>query len=423
MDQFPLFQSPSLSVTDLTRYLRDLLDNDAVLQDVWVQGEISNLSQPQSGHKYFTLKDSAASLHCVVWRSTALRMRFGMQNGLAIEAHGAISVYERDGAYQLYVDAIRPAGEGLLYQQFMRLKSRLESEGLFDEERKRLLPERPRRIGIVTSSTAAALQDMLNTLAARYPLAEVILSPCAVQGDAAPDEIVAALERLCQQASPDVIIMARGGGSLEDLWAFNDERVVRAICASPIPVITGIGHETDFTLADFAADVRAPTPTGAAVLATPDRADLISEVYGIQSRLENAMLLVVSRFRQEQDSIRQRLEHASPARRIQDEQQGLDRLQERMHRAAQHSLQLQHAHLNGLNSRLLALNPDAVLQRGFAFVQRPDGGLVHGVRDVQVGEQLDIRLRDGKLSSRVEQVHGQDGPLTPGASSTPNKGA
>ncbi|HEX9018589.1 MAG TPA: exodeoxyribonuclease VII large subunit, partial [Anaerolineaceae bacterium] len=264
MDQFPLFQSPSLSVTDLTRYLRDLLDNDAVLQDVWVQGEISNLSQPQSGHKYFTLKDSAASLHCVVWRSTALRMRFGMQNGLAIEAHGAISVYERDGAYQLYVDAIRPAGEGLLYQQFMRLKSRLESEGLFDEERKRLLPERPRRIGIVTSSTAAALQDMLNTLAARYPLAEVILSPCAVQGDAAPDEIVAALERLCQQASPDVIIMARGGGSLEDLWAFNDERVVRAICASPIPVITGIGHETDFTLADFAADVRAPTPTGAA---------------------------------------------------------------------------------------------------------------------------------------------------------------
>ena len=408
MNQMPLFSTPSLSVTELTRYLRTLIDSDEVLQDVWVQGEISNFSQPNSGHLYFTLKDSGAALRCVVWRSTAQRLRFGIQNGLAIEAHGAISVYERDGAYQLYVDAIRPAGEGFLYQQFMRLKNRLESEGLFDPERKRPIPERPECIGIVTSSTAAALQDMLNTLRARYPLVRVILSPCAVQGETAPAEIVAALGSLCTQATPDVIIVARGGGSLEDLWAFNDERVVRAIAESPVPVITGIGHETDFTLADFAADLRAPTPTGAAVLATPDRSDLLSEVYGIQSRLENAMLQVVAQRRQDLGLVYQRLEHASPARRIQDELQGIDKAQERLWRSMQHTLELQRAHLNGLHNRLLALNPDSILQRGFAFVQRADGSLLRSVTEVQAGERVDIRLRDGSLSSRVEQVRRND---------------
>lgn len=405
MNQIPLFSTPSLSVTELTRYLRTLIDGDEVLQDVWVQGEVSNFSQPNSGHQYFTLKDSGASLRCVVWRSTAQRLHFGIQNGLAIEAHGAISVYERDGAYQLYVDAIRPAGEGFLYQQFIRLKNRLESEGLFAPERKRPIPERPECIGIVTSSTAAALQDMLNTLRARYPLVKVILSPCSVQGETAPAEIVAALNNLCTQATPDVIIVARGGGSLEDLWAFNDERVVRAIAESPIPVITGIGHETDFTLADFAADMRAPTPTGAAVLATPNRTDLLTEIYNLQSRLENAVLQVVSHHRQELGLVYQRLEHASPARRIQDELQGIDKAQERLWRGIQHNLQLQRAHLNGLYSRLLALNPDSILQRGFAFVQRADGSLLHSVMDVQTGEQVDIRLRDGTISSRVERIH------------------
>src|SRR5512142_1875184 len=232
MDQLPLFQNPPLSVTEVTRYLRILLDSDEVLRDVWVRGEISNFSRPTSGHLYFTLKDSGAALKCVVWRSTALRLRFGMQNGLAVEAHGAISIYERDGQYQLYVDAVRPAGEGLLFQEFLRLKNRLEAEGLFDPERKRPIPERPARIGIVTSPTGAALQDMLNTLRARYPLAEVILAPCAVQGESAPGEIVRALNGLCEIAILDVIIVSRGVGALEDLWAFNDEHVVRAIAAA-----------------------------------------------------------------------------------------------------------------------------------------------------------------------------------------------
>lgn len=404
MTQFSLFQTPSLSVTELTRYLRDLLDNDEVLRDVWIQGEVSNFSRPSSGHLYFTLKDSGAALRCVIWRSTAMRMRIGLQNGLAVEAHGAISIYERDGQYQLYVDAVRLAGEGLLYQEFLRLKNRLEAEGLFDSERKRPVPERPAHIGIVTSPTGAALQDMLNTLRARYPLVEVMLAPCAVQGDSAPGEIVAALNTLCRTGAPDIIIVARGGGSLEDLWAFNDERVVRAIAASPVPVITGIGHETDFTLADFAADVRAPTPTGAAVAATPDRADLKSELYGVQSRLGAAILNGIYQRRQELDGLRLRLERATPARMIQSERQGIDDLQQRGQRAFYHALQLRRARLEGLYNRLEALSPAAVLQRGFALVLHPDGRLMRSAAEAQVGEAVNVQMRDGRLFTRIEQI-------------------
>jgi exodeoxyribonuclease VII large subunit len=410
MSQLSLFQPPSLTVTELTHYLRALLDQDEVLRDVWVQGEISNFSRPSSGHLYFTLKDSSSALRCVVWRSTAVRLRFGVQNGLAVEAHGAISIYDRDGQYQLYVDSIRPAGEGRLYQEFIRLKSRLEAEGLFDIERKRELPERPGCIGIVTSPTGAALQDMLNTLRNRYPMVEVVLSPCSVQGEAAPDEIVAALDRLCRIAQPDVIIMARGGGSLEDLWAFNDERVVRAVAASPVPVITGVGHETDFTLSDFAADRRAPTPTGAAVEATPDRSDLKSELYGLQSRLASAMQVSVLRRRQELDATLQRLGRVSPTWQIRTERQRLDEWQERCLRAAGHALQLRRAHLTGLHNRLLSLNPAAILQRGYALITRPDGSLVYRTGQVQVGDPLQVRLLDGTLSTRIEKVQADHVP-------------
>ena len=402
MKQFSLLQPASITVADLTRYLRDLLDGDELLRDVWVQGEISNLSRPTSGHLYFILKDSSAALRCVIWRSTAGRLRLQMQNGLAVEAHGAIKIYERDGQYQLYVDALRPAGEGLLFQEFMRLKARLEAEGLFDEERKRPVPSRPRCIGIVTSPTGAALQDMLNTLGQRYPLAEVIVSPCAVQGDAAPPEIVAALFNLCHLARPDVILLARGGGSMEDLWAFNDERVVRAIVASPVPVITGVGHETDFTLADFASDLRAPTPTGAAVMATPDRADLLVELRATQNRLGDALLACMQQRRQGLDFARRRLERDSPAARIRAERQRLDGIQDRGQRALRQALELRRAHWQGRANRLQALNPSAVLQRGFALVEHADGSLVRGVAQVQPGEKIEIRLWDGRVHARVE---------------------
>lgn len=403
MKQLPLLQPASLSVSEITRYLRDLLSSDDLLQDVWVQGEVSNLSRPSSGHLYFTLKDNTASLRCVMWKSTAQRLRFALQNGLAVEAHGAISIYERDGQYQLYADVIRPAGEGALYQEFLHLKAQLENEGLFDLERKREIPSFPKRIGIVTSPTGAALQDMLNTLRARFPLAEVIVSPCSVQGDLAPAEIVAAIGR-ANRAGVDVVIVARGGGSLEDLWAFNDERVVRAIANSPVPVITGVGHETDFTLADFASDLRAPTPTGAAVQATPDCSDLATDLFTLKSLLVNTVLFYVAQQKQEGDSLRQRLERASPSWRIQNERQRVDEWQERCNRAAHHALQLHQIQLRGSANRLLALDPERILRRGYALIQRKDGSLIHAAAQAQAGEIVFAQLWDGALKTRVEEI-------------------
>ena len=274
MTQIPLFQIPTWSVTELTRYLRDLLESDENLQDLWVEGEVSNLSQPSSGHLYFTIKDSSSALRCVMWRNAVTRQAFLPRDGDAIEVHGNISLYEASGYYQLYADLIRPAGEGALYQEFLRLKAQLESEGLFDPLRKKPIPAWPRIIGIVTSPTGAALRDMLRTIKRRYPPVEIILAPTAVQGEEAPAGILTAIDSLNRVVKPDVILLARGGGSIEDLRAFNDESIARAIVDSQAPVITGVGHETDFTIADFAADLRAATPTAAAELATPDQADL-----------------------------------------------------------------------------------------------------------------------------------------------------
>src|SRR5512133_2064402 len=312
MRQPSLFQITSLTVSDISRYLRELMDSDEILRDVWIRGEISNLSRPTSGHIYFTLKDPTSALKCVIWKMNAARLPLMLQSGMAIEAHGAISIYERDGQYQLYVDAVRMSGEGALYQEFMRLKARLEAEGLFDSSRKRALPAMPQRIGIVTSPTGAALQDMLNTLRRRYPLAEVLLAAAPVQGDEAPPALVKAIQRLNALGNVDVIILARGGGSLEDLWAFNDERVVRAVVASAAPVVTGVGHETDFTLSDFASDLRAPTPTAAAELSTPDRAELFEGLSALSSRLSYALQAVASQSAVDLMDLKHRLDNLSP---------------------------------------------------------------------------------------------------------------
>jgi exodeoxyribonuclease VII large subunit len=403
LDQPGLF-SRSLSVSDLTRYLRELLESDEILRDVWVTGEISNLSRPSSGHVYLTLKDAGAALRCVIWRSTMLHLGVNLNNGLAVEAHGQIGVYERDGAYQLYIDALRPAGEGRLYQEFLRLKARLESEGLFDEERKRPLPERPYRIGIVTSPTGAALQDMLNTLQRRYPLAEVVLAPAAVQGNNAPGEIVRGISALNRVAGVDVILVARGGGSLEDLWAFNDEAVVRAVASSAVPVVSGVGHETDFTLSDFAADKRAPTPTGAAVLVTPDVADLRLNLNEFQNRLETAGEDAVETARLHLEESVRRLERASPAWRVRNERQRMDEFISRLGRATAGNLLLRRAHQTGAIARLAALNPQAVLQRGYAIVHQPDGTLVRRAAQLAAGQEVNLSMVDGEAGARVERV-------------------
>ena len=398
MSQIPLFETtPHWTVSELTRHVRQALEADASLQDVWVQGEVSNFSRPSSGHLYFTLKDSSSSLRCVVWKKDASSVRLSLQDGLAVEAHGAISVYEAGGQYQLYVNLVRPVGEGALFQEFLRLKALLESEGLFDPSRKRPIPELPRRIGIVTSPTGAALRDMLNTLRRRLPLAEVILAPSPVQGDEAPARLVAALQTLNGKTKPDVILIARGGGSIEDLWAFNDEQVIRAVAASKAPVISGVGHETDFTLTDFAADLRAPTPTAAAELATSISVDdlkysirqmQISLLDSIQSLLESQRIGI--------ENVDFRLRQFSPARRLQTDRQRVDEMGHRLETSLHHRLELSLLRVQALDQRLIALSPLEVLRRGYAVVSHSrDRKIVNSVKKVRRGDELIIRVVDG----------------------------
>ena len=362
MRQPSLFPIQSLTVSDISRYLRELMDSDEILRDVWIRGEISNLSRPSSGHIYFTLKDASSALKCVVWKMTAARLPLMLQSGMAVEAHGAVSIYERDGQYQLYVDAVRLSGEGMLYQEFMRLKARLEAEGLFDPQRKRALPVMPQCIGIVTSPTGAALQDMLNTLRRRYPLAQVLISPAPVQGEEAPPALVGAIQLLNQLPKVDVILLARGGGSLEDLWAFNDERVVRAVAASRAPVVTGIGHETDFTLCDFAADLRAPTPTAAAELCTPDKSELRDGLAGLCARLAYTLQSDAANARVDLTEARHRLAELSPLWLVRSDRQRLDELFSRIEAAVNSDFRMRHSRMLGMQGRLVSLNPFAVLQ-------------------------------------------------------------
>jgi len=394
-----LFPSPipqTFTVSKLTFHIRKLLEEDEVLKDVWVQGEISNLSRPASGHLYFTLKDANASLKCVIWKTSAVRLNLSLRDGMEVEVHGKIGVYEPQGQYQLYADQIRPVGEGALYQEFLRLKSMLEAEGLFDLERKKPIPEFPRRIGIVTSATGAALRDMLNTLRRRLPLVEVLLAPSPVQGTEAPPALVKAIQSLNRQ-KPDVIIIARGGGSIEDLWAFNDERVVSAVAASEIPVISGVGHETDFTLCDFAADLRAPTPTAAAELATQITIlDLRAELHSYVSRLASSTLGLVSEQKATLSSLVSELRYLSPARRIRSEAQRVDEISRRMLSSLIHRIQLQSSHIKGMTRRLEALSPLAVLARGYAVVTRMDDGSVVS-HVAQASDEMKVRVSDGEF--------------------------
>jgi exodeoxyribonuclease VII large subunit len=402
MEQLALFDaSPRWTVTELTRHLRQLLETDPDLQGIWVQGEISNLSRPASGHLYFTLKDPGAALRCVMWKVEANRLRFTPQDGMAVEAHGSLGIYEVSGQYQLYADSLRPLGEGALYQEFLRLKTLLEAEGLFDISRKRPIPDSPRRIGIVTSPTGAALQDMLNTLRRRMPLAEVILAPAQVQGEQAPAALAAALQDLNRAVAPEVILLGRGGGSIEDLWAFNDERVVRAVCASQAPVITGIGHETDFTLADFAADLRAPTPTAAAELASAVTViDLDERLREMKNLLAGSVSRIFEQQKKFLEDFQSGLRFYSPLRRVQTERQHLDDLSRRGNAAQAHLLTLTKTRLMGLKNRLSALSPLAVLQRGYAVVMK-DRRIISRVAQVQVGDALQVRLQDGEFDAHV----------------------
>jgi len=401
----PLFDSPiNWTVSQLTAYLQQLIADEEALRDLWVLGEVSNATRATSGHFYFTLKDASASLRCVMWRQQVSYQLFLPKNGDLIIAHGYLDIYPPNGTYQLYADNLIGVGAGVLYQEFLYRKAKLEKEGLFDTQRKKTIPTFPRKIGIVTSLKAAALQDILNTLRRRFPLAEVVIAPASVQGDEAVPTLINALKLLDQEIKPDVILLARGGGSMEDLWAFNDETLVRTIAALETPVVTGIGHETDFTLADFVSDLRAPTPTAAAEMVTPNLSDIQVSLQNLSQRLQNAISNRLSTQRDRLYQLTHRLSLSSPINRVNIARQRLDEWSRHLELHLTHNIQQKHSKLELLAHRLASLNPSIILERGYALLIKPDGEIVRTVAQVQVGDSLQARLKDGEFDARVEAI-------------------
>ena len=392
------------TVSELTAHIKALLMDDDLLRDVWIEGEVSNFVRYSSGHCYFSLKDAGATLQCVMWKSVADFLPELPENGQHVLAHGYIGVYEPRGAYQLYVDYIRTDRLGDLQAQFEALKAKLAAEGLFAEERKRPLPPWPRRIGVVTSPHGAALRDIVRVIRTRFPGVEIILSPTAVQGADAPAQIVRALRALVEHTEVDVILVARGGGSLEDLWAFNDEDVARAIATSPVPVVSGVGHETDFTIADFVADVRAATPSAAAMTVVPDGAELRRQVRGLRQRLGQVMTLRLQAERRRLSGEMRALTMYSPRARVDAARQRVDDATRHIQRVMEGRLSLANARVAGLRSRLEALNPMKVLERGYAIAHRPDGTLITSATEVHPGEHMGVRFHDGRVNTWVVEV-------------------
>jgi exodeoxyribonuclease VII large subunit len=421
-----------LFVGEVTRIIRDTIRDAQPLRDVWIEGEVGQATVSSAGHCYFTLKDDRAQLRCMIFRDDRLVIPFEPRTGLRLVAHGRIDVFEPQGHYQLYVDSIQPAGFGDLALQFEALKARLGAEGLFDAGRKRPLPPSPRIIGIATSLSGAVLHDIRKVLARRWPLVRVVVSACQVQGPGAGESIVAALRRLGRWTDPesgratDVVILARGGGSLEDLWAFNEEQVVRAVAAHPSPIVVGVGHETDVTLAEFAADVRAATPSVAAELVVPSRDDALARLHVVSERMTAAIRRTLAGPRSELESERRALDSFRPVAYLAAERERIGLLLDRGARALAARVELDHGRLARIEDRLpmliegrlararsdgarvtaglMALGPYATLERGYAIVRDEQGGVIRDAATVTTGAPLDVRLRRGGLDVRVERV-------------------
>ncbi len=425
-----------LGVSDVTRAVRDALRGDPRLADLWVEGEVGRVTISSAGHAYFTLKDERSQLACVWFRDDRLASPFEVRTGLRVVVHGRIDVFDTQGVYQCYVAAVQPAGLGDLALRFEATKARLAAEGLFDATRKRPLPPRPATVGLVTSLSGAVLQDVRRVLERRWPMTRLLVSACRVQGDGSAESVVAALERLarhgkaCRDAGrPDdaaaVVIVARGGGSLEDLWSFNDERVVRAVAAHPVPVVSGVGHETDVTLVDFAADVRAPTPSAAAELVVPDRREASTAARARRVRLDAALAAEMAALTRRLAAERRALEGLRPEARLAAarERAGFlldrvtslvtlrlathrreaERIGGRMEPTVAGRLGTARARLDATRGALAALAPDATLARGYAIVRRAaDGAIVRDAGEAPAGTALRVRLARGEIAARVE---------------------
>lgn len=396
------------SVSDVTRYIKGMFEGEAILSDILIRGEVSNFKRYPSGHCYFTLKDTGASMKCVMFNSSARNLRFTPENGMQVIAGGSVSIYERDGVYQLYVNALTPEGAGALAIAFEQLKEKLYTEGLFDESHKQLLPRFPRRIGIVTSSAGAVLRDIHKVAKRRWPGIQLILHPVLVQGTEAAGQIAGAIQFFNAKYPVDVLIVGRGGGSAEDLWAFNEEPVVRAIYASRIPVISAVGHETDTTLADFVSDRRAATPSQAAELAVPDAAELRQYVGGLFTRLHAARVRQMEQRGGRLKTLIDRPWYRNPKLLLASAMQRTDRVTEQLHRVAKDGRTHARHRLELVLKRLELLNPVHILYRGFSVVEK-DGKAVTRSKVLAVGDHLNITFADGKISAVVESKEKQHG--------------
>ncbi len=395
-------------VGQLVTYLRELLESNSALYDCWLSGEVSNLSQSGSGHYFFTIKDKDAQMRCVLFRQQAIWQTVLPKNGAAVVAHGHVSLYESTGNLQFYVDMLQEEGQGALFLAYEQLKASFEAQGLFAEDRKRELPPMPRRIGIVTSPQAAALQDILNVLGRRYPIAEVLLAPTQVQGEGAARQIagaLSALNSLDDNEAVDLIIVARGGGSIEELWAFNEEVVARAVYASKVPVISGVGHETDFTIIDYVADLRAPTPSAAAELATPDIEDfkeaveVVAQAHGERHARQAGNCLGRAAIGAEP------VQRLSPMWQVSNDRQRLATLASSLQTHLSHRLSIERERIKGAKERLDALSPLQILKRGYAIVRDLNtGDVVSSIGDTQAGHLLEIRVSNGAFGARVETL-------------------
>ena len=389
-------------VSQVNAYIKQKLDSDSLLGEICIRGELSNYKVYPSGHHYFTMKDGQGALRCVMFRGSASSLRFRPEDGMKVIAVGRITVYERDGAYQLYCNELVPEGTGDLYAAFEQLKKKLSEEGLFDQEHKKPLPRFPHRIAIITSSAGAALHDMLRILGKRYPLSKVVLLPVRVQGAEAPAEICGAIRYANKWNVADVIITGRGGGSIEDLWAFNDERVAREIYQSEIPVISAVGHEPDVTISDYVADLRAATPSNAAELVTPDAQELMLQLRQMQSRMEAAIKKQTQMSRQHLDALAKTRVLQNPINYLQDRRIALDHLQQVLALGAQRVVEQKKQQFGKLAAGLDAMSPLKVLGRGYVMAKDEAGELVTNVRQVQVGESLTVQMQDGYLKTRIE---------------------
>ena len=393
-----------LSITQLNEYIRGRMDEDPLLNSVAVRGEISNYKMYPSGHHYFTLKDEGSALKCVMFKGNALRLRFRPENGMKVIAMGKVSVFPRDGAYQLYCTAMAMDGVGDLYAAFEQLKKKLAAQGLFDPAHKKALPQYPGTIGIITSSAGAAVHDMLRILRKRYPLSKVKLLPVRVQGAEAPGEIAAAIGYANYYKLADLLIVGRGGGSIEDLWSFNDERVAWAIYQSEIPVISAVGHEPDVTISDFVADLRAATPSNAAELAVPDQDALRQTLDSMNAAMAVALNRQLKAARQHLTMLSQSPALKSPTGYLEQRQKSLELLTNRLVSAQSNQINRKHQQYIALTAKLDAMSPLKVLTRGYAMAQTQDGEVLKSVSQVERGERITVSLNDGKLSATVMDI-------------------